>query len=130
MLECAPAIEHPSSFTDLRIMKATFHRICFPLVGLTLILMMLPGCASSSGGGYPLKLTRMNVDWKMTAYREAVVAGNLTTGQQERVNAAYQAYQTAFQQALTAANGNLESPAPANVRQLATELIGMIDSLN
>jgi len=112
-------------------MKALFSRAGFPLLGLTLILMMLPGCASSSGsGGYPLKLTQMNVDWKMTAYREAVTAGNLTTGQQQHINAAYQAYQAAFQQALTAANGNLESPAPANVRQLATELIGMIDSMN
>ena len=112
-------------------MKTVLFRVGFALLGLTLMLIMLPGCASSSGGGgYPLKLTRMNVDWKMTAYREAVTAGNLTTGQQQRVNAAYEAYQIAFQQALTAANGNLESPAPANVRQLATELIGMIDSMN
>ena len=112
-------------------MKTLLSRTCLLPFGLALILTMLPGCASTSGGGgYSLKLTRMNVDWKMTAYREAVDAGNLTTGQQQRVNAAYQAYQAAFQQALTAANGNLESPAPANVRQLATELIGMIDSLN
>jgi hypothetical protein len=111
-------------------MKTLFSRACFLLLGITLMLAMLTGCASTAGGGYPLKLTQMNVDWKMTAYREAVTAGNLTTGQQERVTAAYQAYQTAFQQALAAANGNLESPAPDNVRQLATELIGMIDSLN
>jgi hypothetical protein len=112
-------------------MKTLLSRTCFLFLGLALTLIILPGCASSSGGGgYPLKLTRMNVDWKMTAYREAVIAGNLTAGQQQRINAAYEAYQTAFQQALTAANGNLESPAPANVRQLATELIGLIDSMN
>jgi hypothetical protein len=111
--------------------QASIIRAGAVFVVLSLILSMLSGCASSSaGGGYPLKLTRMNVDWKMTAYREAVVAGNLTTGQQQRVEAAYQAYQAAFQQALTAVNGNLESPAPDNVRQLATELIGMIDSMN
>ena len=111
--------------------QASISRAVALFCALNLILSFLSGCASSSaGGGYPLKLTRMNVDWKMTAYREAVTAGNLTTGQQQRVDAAYQAYQTAFQQALTAVNGNLESPAPDNVRQLATELIGMIDSLN
>jgi hypothetical protein len=96
----------------------------------TLMLPFFFGCAASKGGGYPLKLTQMNVDWKMTAYREAAAAGNLTAGQQQQVTAAYQAYQSAFQQALSAASGNLESPAPANVRQLATELIGLIDSLN
>ena len=99
------------------------------VLGLTVLLMA--GCTSTfSGGGYPLKLTQMNVDWKMTAYREAVAAGNLTAGQQQAVTSAYQAYQTAFQQALAAAKGNLESPAPDNVRQLATELIGLIDSFN
>ena len=112
-------------------MKTLLVQVGSALLGLVLLILTATGCASSSaGGGYPLKLTRMNVDWKMTAYREAVTAGNLTTGQQQQINAAYQAYQTAFQQALTAASGNLESPAPDNVRQLATELIGMIDSMN
>jgi len=115
----------------LHTMKSIFIRVGSALLGLALLILTATGCATSSaGGGYPLKVTQMNVDWKMTAYREAVTAGNLTTGQQERVNATYQAYQSAFQQALTAVNGNLESPAPDNVRQLATELIGMIDSMN
>jgi hypothetical protein len=100
------------------------------LLSLTSILV-ITGCSSVSGNGaYSLKLTQMNVDWKMTAYREASAAGNLILGQQQRVTAAYQAYQSAFKQALGAAHSNLESPAPANVRQLATELIGLIDSLN
>jgi len=80
---------------------------------LGLAVLLMAGCTSTfSGGGYPLKLTQMNVDWKMTAYREAVAAGNLTAGQQQAVTSAYQAYQTAFQQALAAARATWNRPPP------------------
>jgi len=110
-------------------MKNLFARVNIALFGLTLVLLMV-GCASTSDGdGYSFKLTKMNVDWKMTAYQEGVTLGNVTTAEQQQVSAANAAFQASFQQALAEANGNLEAPAPANVRQLATELIGLIDSV-
>jgi hypothetical protein len=103
----------------LHLLYARFwHKVLFDL-----------GCASTPDGGYSFKLTKMNVDWKMTAYQEGVTLGNVTTAEQQQVSAANAAFQTSFQQALAEANGNLEAPAPANVRQLATELIGLIDSV-
>lgn len=107
-------------------MRAFVFRAAFPLFSL---ILLLSGCVSpSGGGGLTLKETQINVDWKMVAYQEAVTGGSVTEGQQQRVSAEHQAYQTAFRQVLADANGNLDAPAPANLRQLATQLIGMIDS--
>jgi hypothetical protein len=108
-------------------MKTFVFRAAFALFSLTLLLA---GCTSPSGGGaLTLKETRMNVDWKMVAYQEAVTAGNVTQALQQRVSATHQAYQAAFRQALADAKGNLRAPTPAQLGQLATQLIGMIDAL-
>lgn len=116
--------------TPIRNLSLALFDARFFFLAVAAILPTIAGCTTTSGGGYSFRLTQMNVDWKMTAYREAVAAGNVTAGQEQKVSAAYQAFQTAFQQAAVQANGNLEAPAPPNVRQLATELIGLIDSLN
>jgi hypothetical protein len=105
-------------------MKTSISRAALVLFGLTLLLS---GCVSPSGGGaLTLKETQMNVGWKIVAYEEAVTAGNVTDAMQQRVSAAQTAYQAAFQQALADAKGNLHAPTPANLGQLATQLIGMI----
>jgi len=110
-------------------MKSLFARAGIACFGLTLVLLMA-GCASTSGGGgYSFKLTKMNVDWKMVAYQQGMTQGDVTTAEQQQVSAANAAFQASFQQALAEANGNLDAPAPANVRQLATQLIGLIDSV-
>lgn len=101
-----------------------------PLFQALILTLFVAGCASTGGGGgFTLKQTRLDVGWKMEAYQEAVTFGSVTQGQKQQVSAAYQVYQAAFHQALSAAGGNLGAPAPANVRQLATELIATVDSV-
>src|SRR5208283_1765000 len=85
--------------------------------------LFLPGCTlPSANETLPLKITKINVDWKMTAYQQYVSFSGVTEGQKQRVTAAYQAYQTAFEQALTAAKGDLDAPTPPALAQLATQL--------
>jgi len=96
----------------------------------TLLLgIWLAGCAS--GAGQPLSLgeVKTNVSWKMDAYRMVGVQTQLTENQQQSVSSAYAAYQKAFQQALSAAGGNLKRPAPQPVLDAANALNSVLDSL-
>ena len=109
-------------------MKTLFGPAGFTSLSLTLVLL-LTGCTSPLiGGAYTLKMSQTNVSWKMEAYQEGVIHGIVTVAEKQQVAEAQQAYQAAFKQALSEANGNLDAPAPANVRQLADQLIGSVDS--
>src|SRR5262245_4758280 len=88
--------------------------------------MWLFGCAT---GPATLKQVRMNVDWPMTRYRNAVAAGAVTLGEQQQVNEAYNNYQKAFEDAVQAAHSNYETPAPANVKALANQVIDIIAAI-
>ena len=107
--------------------------LCFCcLVALLIGALVAGGCTStnSSKGAYPtLKQTRMNVDWPMTRYRNAVAAGAVTLGQQQQVNNAYNAYKAAFDAALKAANNNDQVTTPDNVKALANQLMGVLDAI-
>jgi hypothetical protein len=86
------------------------------------------GCSStqsaSSKGAYPtLKDTQRNVEWPMTNYRNAVAAGGITQGEQQRVNADYAKYQAAYASALQAAGSNENATTPENVKNLANQVI-------
>ena len=90
----------------------------------------LTGCATSTGGGgRTLKETQSDIDWRMGLYRQALTFGQVTLGGQKRVAAAYEAYQTAFHQAVTASNDNLEVPSPPAVIQAANQLIEVLASI-
>jgi hypothetical protein len=92
--------------------------------------LFLSGCTlPSANETLPLKVTKMDVDWKMTAYQQVVDSQGVTEGEKQKVTAANQAYQAAFQQAVTAAKGDLDTPTPPAVAQLATQLIGEIDTV-
>jgi hypothetical protein len=89
---------------------------------LTVIaLCFITGCATTDY--YRLNQTRDDIDWKMTRYRNEVAFGAIGPSFQLQVNAAYQAYQAAFDAALKQANNNYDAPTPANVTQLADQLL-------
>jgi hypothetical protein len=93
---------------------------------------LLSGCASagSGKGAYPtLKQTQMNVDWPMTSFRNAVAAGRVTLGEQQQVNEAYAAYESAFDAAVKAAQGNYEVTTPDNVKAQANQVINAVNAI-
>ena len=107
-------------------MKIKMLNICSII--LALATLIISGCASTSGG-YPLKLTHNDVSWVMTRYHNRVPSGLITPSEQQRVNTAYQAYLQAYNEAVQQANSNLDTPTPANVKQLANQLLSTLDSL-
>jgi hypothetical protein len=110
------------------------------ITSLTLLLLGA-GCAStsggsessggsSSGGSRSLKQVDLEVEPKMNRYHNVVGSGGgVTEGEKQEVNSAYARYQTAYNQALKAAGNNPNAPAPANVTSAATDLIGVLDSV-
>ena len=104
--------------------KGSFLRGCVVMVVLA---SWLVGCSSPN---YPtLKQTQINVSWPMTHYRNAAAAGRLTLGERERVAAAYEKYQAAFNEAIQAAHNDYEAPTPENVKVLANEVIRVISAI-
>jgi hypothetical protein len=102
------------------------------LVCSLLTALLVGGCAStgSGRGAYPtLKQTRMNVDWPMTNFRNAVAAGRITLGEQQQVNAAYAQFESAFKAAVQTAGGDYEVTTPENVKALANQLISAISAI-
>ena len=107
------------------------------LHGVFLILLLsasllVDGCSSTGSpkGAYPtLKQTRMNVDWPMTRYRNAVAAGAVTLGERQQVDAAYQAFQKAFDAAVQDAHSNYDATTPDNVKALANQVLADIQAI-
>jgi len=100
------------------------------LVPLIIALLVMAGCASlSNSGALTLKQVQMDVNWKMTAYRNAYNGGGVTPGQAQQVNATYQTYQQAFQQALTDAGGNLDAPTPPQLKNAADQLLAILNAV-
>jgi hypothetical protein len=100
--------------------------------GIVLFATVMLGCFSgcmAPGGVYPLKITRNNIDWAMVHYNNRATFGTVTTEEKASVQAAYQAYQTAFDAAFKQANGNLDAPTPTNVTQLANQLMVVLGSI-
>jgi hypothetical protein len=94
--------------------------------------LLVSGCASagSGKGAYPtLRQTRMNVDWPMTNFRNAVAAGRVTLGEQQQVNAAYAEFESAFKAAVQAAGSNYEVTTPDNVKSLANQVINAVNAI-
>jgi hypothetical protein len=108
-------------------MKIKIKHICI-LLFVTVTLGCFSGC-TAPGGVYPLKITRNNVDWAMVHYNNRATFGTVTTEEKASVQAAYQAYQTAFDEAFKQAKGNLDAPTPTNVTQLANQLMVVLGSI-
>ncbi len=94
-----------------------------------MLLTLVAGCATTSGGGYALKQTRNDIDWAMVRYNNRVAAGFVTPAQQDQVKAAHAAYQSAYNQALQQAQSDLNAPTPDNVKQLANQLLSILDTI-
>jgi len=116
-----------SAWFNKKSMKTKLLQICAVL--LTLGILLANGCATSGGGEYTLKQTSFDVETAMQAYRNASTAGSLTLAEQQNVNAAYSAYKPAFDQAVAQAKGDLTTASPANVKQLANNLLSIINAI-
>lgn len=109
--------------------QAVLRRSVYLLVVAFVLLVLTTSCATQSGAYPTLKQADILVFWEMTGFRNAAIWGRLTLGERERGNAAYSAYQAAFAQALRAVHGNLNAPAPDNVKNLANEAIRVLSSM-
>ncbi|HXI73000.1 MAG TPA: hypothetical protein VNN22_21885 [Verrucomicrobiae bacterium] len=107
-------------------MKTKLQRICIVLLALA-ALGIINGCATTDY--YRLKQTRMDVDFAMTRYNNQVTFGNIAPSFQTQVNAAYQAYKTAFDAAVQQAHSNYDAPTPDNVKQLANQLLSILSAI-
>ena len=98
------------------------------LLFATVTLGFFTGCVAP-GGVDSLKITRNNIDWAMVHYNNRAAFGTVTAQEKASVQAAYQAYQTAFDEAFKQANSNLDAPTPTNVTQLANQLMVVLGSI-
>lgn len=98
-------------------------------LGIIVLVMaaICSGCATADY--YRLGQTRDDIDWKMTRYRNEVAFGGIGPSFQPQVNAAYEAYKAAFDEALKQANNNYKAPTPTNVTQLADQLLLVLSSI-
>jgi len=108
-------------------MKIRLKQTCILLFAAA-ELVFLGGCVAP-GGVDSLKITRNNIDWAMVHYNNRATFGTVTAGEKASVQAAYQAYQTAFDEAFKQANSNLDAPTPTNVTQLANQLMVILGSI-
>ena len=98
------------------------------LIVLTLAaLCFIGGCSTTDY--YRLGQTRNDIDWKMTWYRNEVAFGAIAPSFQPQVDAAYQAYKSAFDVALKHSNNNYDAPTPSNVKQLADQLLSTLAAI-
>jgi len=94
------------------------------------IVCCIGGCASTSGGeATQLKQTRQRVDGVMVRYHNRTAFGFITYEEKQQVEAAYKAYQTAFNQAVQQAHSDFTAPTPDNVKQLADRLYSLLDAI-
>jgi hypothetical protein len=110
-------------------MKTRLLLICSILT--TLSVLFLGGCATGAGGSgaYTLKQTSYDVETAMQTYRNANIAGSLTLAEQQNVTSAYNAYKAAFNNAVAEAGSDLTMAAPPNVKQLANNLLSIINAI-
>ena len=100
------------------------------LIGGLGFLALAPGCTSTNSQTYPtLDQTEIRVSWEMTRFRNAELWGRLSLGERRRGNAAYARFKRAFDEALTAANGNAQAPTPATLKALANETVLVLSTI-
>jgi hypothetical protein len=107
-------------------MKTKAKKFCGILLTLA-ALGVISGCATTDY--YRLKQTRNDIDFAMNHYRNEVSFGHIAPAFQPQVNAAYDAYKTAFDAAVQQAHSNYDAPTPDNVKQLADQLLSILGSI-
>jgi len=107
-------------------MKIRFLKFCAVVLALA-GLCLISGCATT--GPYKLKQTRNDISFAMNRYHNQVSFGRISPAFQPDVNAAYQAYQTAFDAAVQQAKANYNAPTPDNVTQLANRLLSVLSAI-
>ena len=107
-------------------MKIRFQTVCAIVLALA-ALCVISGCATT--GPYRLKQTRNDISFAMNRYHNQVAFGRIAPAFQPDVNAAYDAYRTAFDAAVQQANSNYDAPTPDNVKQLANRLLTLLGSI-
>lgn len=98
---------------------------------VSLAVLFESGCASagSAGGGLTLDQTHQQVEDAMLTFRNASIAGNITTAEREAVQAAYKQYKQAYDAALSQAGSNDKAPAPDNVKAAAEGVVARVSAL-
>lgn len=100
------------------------------LVSFTFILALLfGGCASSPSSYKTLKQVGDLVDTSMQAYADAVVAGQVSQVNQDKVRAAYGKYRSAYIAAVDAAQLDLKQAAPQEVVNVALSFVNLVTTL-
>ena len=107
-------------------MKQRFNKFCGIVLCLA-ALCIISGCATT--GPYRLKQTRNDISFAMNRYHNQVAFGRIAPAFQPNVDAAYQAYRTAFDEAVKEANSNYDAPTPVNVKELADRLLSVLGSI-
>jgi hypothetical protein len=107
-------------------MKTRFQKFRVILL-VVAALCIISGCTTT--GPYRLKQTRDDINFAMTRYHNEVSFGRIAPAFQPDVNAAYHAYQAAFDAAVQQANSNYDAPTPDNVTQLADRLLYVLSSI-
>jgi len=108
------------------IMKIRFQNFCAIVLALA-GFCIINGCATT--GPSRLKQTRHDITFAMTRYHNEVAFGRIAPAFQPDVNAAYDAYRTAFDAAVQQANSNYDAPTPDNVKHLADRLLTLLGSV-
>lgn len=75
---------------------------------------------------YTFKDVQIVAHKAMDVFAEQVVLNKVSPVKKEKIEGQYRQYQAAFKLALTAAAGDLKSPAPLNVQKLMEELVKLI----
>jgi hypothetical protein len=89
--------------------------------------VLTSGCATSRTIAYQtLASVEATVDAAMQRYADLVVRGQVPADTQAKVKQAYEAYQTAFHAAVTAAQLNVNSAAPADVAKLGDDVANLV----
>jgi len=92
-------------------------------------LLIFSGCANSPGETTAYKTLGSigyTVDGAMTAYADAVAAGQVTDSEQAKVRALFGRYRTLYGSAVRAARNDLSTLAPDEIAVIAAELTTLV----
>jgi len=93
-----------------------------------MMLASCSGCSTARTNAYKtLAITANTVDVALKAYADARVAGKVSDDTHAKVSEIKTRYEKAFLAAATAAQANLESPSPADLIAVTTELLEIVN---
>jgi len=105
------------------------------LILLCIALFTLPSCTTDNGSrpkGLTLHELHLQMDQPWIRFQNMSLAGNVTTHQQETIQAAYKEFETLYKEAVQQAGGEKQAKqtlAPENVKAAAEKFRGLVDTL-